>query len=92
MEDGSIEFPPLTKPESDLRCDVQATVSPSPTFAKILDNEWYVRVKTEFHGTALSQVKRKIVAEAGERVVELHQGWYFQPCNGSTLTNARSKE
>jgi hypothetical protein len=77
MEDGSAEYPPLTKPESDLRCDVQATVSPSPTFAKILDNEGYVRVKTEFHGIALSQAERKIDADAGERVVELHKGWYF---------------
>ena len=78
MEDGSAEFPPPTIPEPDLPCDVQATVSPSPTFAESLNNEWYVRVKTECHGSALSQVKRKIVVDTGERVVELHEGRHSQ--------------
>ena len=77
MADASQELPLSTNSEVGDSFRVQATVAPELTVAESLQNEWYVRVKAEYRGTALSQVKDEIILETEQRVVALHEGHKF---------------
>lgn len=42
--------------------------------AELLSNEWYIRVKYEFQGNALPQLKGSLILEALENLTSLYDG------------------